>query len=134
MRKNNIYTFFLTTMIGFSVFTQDMSKTKDSRAVQDLNTLFILKDGALKTFELTPDMKIPAILDSEILASDKGKGTMVRFRTLADVPNPRTNKIEIQKGAILVARTGSFDKDQIADYVSGRKESKVKETDKDEKK
>jgi len=27
-----------------------------------------------------------------------------------------------------------FDKDQIADYVSGRKESKVKETDKDEKK
>ena len=80
-------------------------------AVQDLNTLFILKDGALKTFELTPDMKIPAILDSEILVSDKGKGTMVRFRTLADVPNPRTNKIEIQKGAILVARTGSFDKD-----------------------
>jgi len=31
MRKNNIYTFLLTTIIGFSVFAQDMSKTKDSR-------------------------------------------------------------------------------------------------------
>lgn len=79
--------------------------------IQDLNTLFFYKDGSLKSFELTPDMKIPAVTDSEILTSDKSKGTMVRYRVLADVPNPRTNKIEIPKGAIIVGRTGSFDKD-----------------------
>lgn len=79
--------------------------------IQDLQQLFVFKDSSLKSFELTPDMKIPAVLDSEILISDKGKGQVVRFRIIADVYNPVTNQIVIPKNSIATATTGGFDND-----------------------
>lgn len=86
--------------------------------IQDLQSLIVFKDSALKSFELTPDMKIAAVLDSEILVSDKGKGQQVRMRILADVHNPQTNQIVISKGSIVVGSTSSFDADTgIMDLV-----------------
>lgn len=69
--------------------------------VQDLSTLIVGKNAALRNFELTPDMKIPAVLDSQILVSDKGRGQMVRARIIDDVHNPQTNQILIPKDQLL---------------------------------
>ena len=75
----------------------------------EIGSLRIFTDKSLKGFNLTPDMKIPAVLDSDILVSDKGGGQSVRFRILSDIYNPETNQIVIPKGAIAVATAGGFD-------------------------
>lgn len=38
----------------------------------EIGALTVFSDKSLKTFNLTPDMKIPAVLESQILISDKG--------------------------------------------------------------
>lgn len=97
--------------LGQSVNVATLAGEGGQVGIQDLQSLFVFKDASLKNFELTPDMKIPAVLDSELLVSDKGKGQVMRFRILADVHNPQTNQIVIPKGAIAVAQSGSFDPD-----------------------
>lgn len=77
----------------------------------DIAALTIFSDKSLKSFNLTPDMKIPAILDSEILISDKGQGQMVRVRIIDDVHNPENDSIVIPKGSIVVGTTNGFDPD-----------------------
>lgn len=77
----------------------------------EIGALTVFSDKSLKTFNLTPDMKIPAILDSEILISDKGSNQMVRVRIIDDVHNPETGQIIIPKGSIAIAQTSGFDAD-----------------------
>lgn len=77
----------------------------------DISALTVFADKSLKSFNLTPDMKIPAILDSEILISDKGQGQLVRVRIIDDVHNPENGQIVIPKGAIAMATTNGFDPD-----------------------
>jgi hypothetical protein len=77
----------------------------------DITALTVFADRSLKSFNLTPDMKIPAILDSEILISDKGQGQLVRVRIVDDVHNPENGQIVIPKGAIAMATTSGFDPD-----------------------
>jgi len=97
--------------LGQSVNVATLAGEGGQVGIQDLQSLFVFKDASLKNFELTPDMKIPAVLDSELLVSDKGKGQVMRFRILADVHNPQTNQIVIPKGAVAIAQSGSFDTD-----------------------
>jgi hypothetical protein len=67
----------------------------------------------IKTFNFTPDMKIPAVLDSEILISSKSKGQVARIKIVADIHDPATNKLIIPKGSIAIATVSgsSFDVD-----------------------
>lgn len=78
---------------------------------QDIAQVFIFRDNSLKTFEFTADMRIPAVLASEVLISDKGQPQVVSVRLLADVRNPQTNALVIPKGAVGTATTAGFDKD-----------------------
>lgn len=77
----------------------------------DISTLTVFADKSLKSFNLTPDMKIPAVLESEILVSDKGQGQMVRVRIIDDVHNPENGQLVIPKGAIAIAQASGFDPD-----------------------
>lgn len=76
-----------------------------------INELKVLSDKALKDFELTPDMKIPAIIDSPITISSNQKGQIFRVKIVANIHNPRTGKLMIPKGSIAIANAGSFDND-----------------------
>lgn len=75
----------------------------------EIASLTVFADKALKPFSLTPDMKIPAVLDSEILISDKGSNQMVRVRIIDDIHNPETGEIVIPKGSIAIGSTSGFD-------------------------
>lgn len=77
----------------------------------DIQSLTVFANKSLKSFNLTPDMKIPAYLDSEILISDKGGSQSVRVRIIDNVHNPETGEIVIPKGAIAIAQTSGFDAD-----------------------
>ncbi|NDC39604.1 MAG: hypothetical protein EBZ48_16455, partial [Proteobacteria bacterium] len=59
---------------------------------------------------LTPDMRIPAIIESEIVASSTGAPQAVRVKFMLDVYNPETGVLAIPKGAIAVGTTGAFNK------------------------
>jgi hypothetical protein len=85
--------------------------TDGQPAVTDIASLVVFKDAGLKAFELTPDMKIPAILENQILVSDKGQAQSVRARIIDDVHNPQTNEILIPKGSIISGMTAGFDPD-----------------------
>lgn len=76
---------------------------------QDVTSLFVFTNKSLKEVNLTANMKIPAVLDSMILVTDKGSSQVVRIRVLEDVRNPDNNVIVIPKGAIAIAKTGGFD-------------------------
>lgn len=76
--------------------------------IQDLQNLVVFKDQGLGAVDLS-GVKIPAVLESQILVSDRGQGQMVRARVLADVHNPRTNQILIPKGSLVIGMTAGFD-------------------------
>ena len=76
---------------------------------QDVTSLFVFTNKALKEVNLTANMKIPGVLDSMILVSDKGNPQIVRIRILEDVRNPDNNVIVFPKGAIAIAKTSGFD-------------------------
>lgn len=77
----------------------------------DIQSLFVFSDRNLKSFVLTPDMKIPAVLLSQILVTDRGRPAIVRVKILDNVYNPENNNIVIPKGAIVVGSTQAFDAD-----------------------
>jgi hypothetical protein len=77
----------------------------------DVSTLFFFNDKSLKNFNLTGDMRIPAVLQTLILVSDKGHPQLVRAQTLMDVHNPEDNTIVIPKGSIIMGSTSQFDAD-----------------------
>lgn len=91
--------------VGERMATTGTSQQKDFN-ISELN---VFNDKSLKPFILTPDMKIPAILDSEILVSSKSKGQVVRMKIVADIHNPATGKMIIPKGSIAIATTSGFD-------------------------
>lgn len=72
---------------------------------------FIYQNESKKDFALTPDMKIPAVIESQILVSDKGSGQIVRIRILDDVRDPASQKIILPKNSIATGRTQGFDAD-----------------------
>lgn len=85
----------------------------------DLNQMIVFKDQGLKDCELTPDMKIPAELDSEILISDKGGSQIVRMKILADVYCPTsTHQLVLPKGSIAIAQSTGFDAETGIMYMN----------------
>lgn len=88
---------------------KDVAAQSGAGAQTDLSQLVVFSDKSLKPFSLSPDMKIPAVLATSILISDKGKPQIVRVKTLADVFEPESNKLVIPKGSIVVGTTAGFD-------------------------
>lgn len=83
----------------------------DQQAV-DIAQLFAFKDATLKQFEISPDTKIPAVLETQILVTDKGASQQIRIRVLDDIHDSENNNIVIPKGALALAMTSSgFDAD-----------------------
>lgn len=83
----------------------------------DISNSIGFEQNNLKTFQLTPDMKIPAVLESEIFISDKGRGQSVRVRVLDDIYSPQTNRVVIPKGSIIIGFIGGFDAETgISDF------------------
>jgi len=73
--------------------------------------------NALNPFALTPDMKVPAVLETEILISDQGRGQVVRVRVLDDVISPQTNNKVIPKNSVIIGFISGFDAETgIADF------------------
>ena len=77
----------------------------------DMNSLAVFQDKSLKSFTLSPNMKIPVVLLSTIFVSSKGKSQIVRAKILDDVVNPENNQLAIPKGSIVVGSTSNFDND-----------------------
>lgn len=95
-----------------------VAATGGNQRALDLKALFVYQNQAQKEFVLTPDMKIPAVLDSQILVSDKGRGQIVRVRILDDVYDPATNTLVIPKNSIATGSTQGFDPDTaIMDFT-----------------
>jgi hypothetical protein len=86
-------------------------QAKNGAQPLDVSTLFFFNDKSLKSFNLTGDMKIPAVLQTMIFVSDKGHGQAVRVQTLLDIHNPEDNTIIIPKGSIIMGQTSQFDAD-----------------------
>lgn len=87
----------------------DVNNLFEGEASIDINALTVFNDKSLKAFRLTPDMKIPAVLESQILISDQGSNQVVRVRIIDDVHNPETGVIVIPKGSIAIAQAQGFD-------------------------
>lgn len=83
----------------------------DDQGELEIGKLFVYSNDNLKPFNLTPDMKIAAVLDSDILVSDKGQGQSVRVRIIEDIRDPATNRLVIPKGSIAIAQAQGFDAD-----------------------
>lgn len=76
----------------------------------DVNQLKFFTDQGLKGFELSADLRIAAVLDSEILVSDKQGPAIVRLKFVQDVYD-NSNVLVIPKNSTAIAQTGSFDAD-----------------------
>lgn len=76
----------------------------------DVNQLKFFTDQGLKGFELSADLRVPAILESEILVSDKQGPAIVRLKIIQDVYD-NNNVLVIPKNSVAIASTGSFDAD-----------------------
>lgn len=78
----------------------------------DAAQMIVFTDKGVKECELTPDMLIPAQIDSDILVSSNGSAQQVRMKILQDVYCPNNNKeLLIGKGSVAIANAGSFDAD-----------------------
>ena len=75
----------------------------------NLSELVVYSNKALKEFQLSPDMKIPAILSSKVLISDKGRPQVVRVVVLSDVYEPSSSRLAIPKGSVAIGTTSGFD-------------------------
>lgn len=89
----------------------DVSGSAQNGQVASIDQSVIFANKALKAFNLTPDMKIPAVLMTPILISDKGKAQIIKVKILSDVFEPESNRLVIPKGSIAVGTTQGFDAD-----------------------
>jgi hypothetical protein len=87
------------------------SSSGQNGQVASIDQSVVFSNKALKAFNLTPEMKIPAVLMTPILISDKGKAQLVKVKILADVFEPESNRLVIPKGSIAVGTTQGFDAD-----------------------
>lgn len=78
---------------------------------QNINVgeLFVMKGAAEKTLVLSPETKIAAMLDSEIMVSSSGSGQVVRIRIVQDVFDAKDRRLVIPKNSIAMGRASSFD-------------------------
>lgn len=77
----------------------------------DINKLIIGDAATNAKLILSPDMKIAAILDTEILVASNQNSQFVKVKILMDVYDPQTNKIAIPKGSYLTGSTSSFNEE-----------------------
>jgi hypothetical protein len=91
--------------------------------------IFSSSGSALNVRHFTPDMRIPAILDSEIFVSSGGTSNAdsqtVLIKTLIDIYDPLTEELVAEAGSTIVGVTGEFNantgvmKIQMTDVVVG---------------
>lgn len=85
----------------------DISKYLNDQKIA-LNELFVVKGTNDKTTTLAPELKIAAVLDSEILVAANAS-QVVRVKVIQDVYDAKTQQLIIPKGSLAVGKTGSFD-------------------------
>jgi hypothetical protein len=71
--------------------------------------LFIVKGGGDKGVFISPETKIAAMLDSEILVSSNGGGQVVRIKIVQDVFDAKDRRLIIPKGSVATGRANNFD-------------------------
>lgn len=97
-----------------SKFGQNVSAlpfAPNSEVTYQIKDTRVIQDKALKKFQFTPDMKIPAVLNTEIIQSQKEKAKRVEGTIITDIIDSQTNQIIVPKGSKVIGATGSFDKD-----------------------
>jgi hypothetical protein len=71
--------------------------------------LFIMKGSEGKGITISPETKIAAMLDTEIMVSASGAAQSVRIKIIQDVYDAKTRQIIIPKGSIAMGKTSGFD-------------------------
>jgi hypothetical protein len=74
-----------------------------------VSELFVMQGSADKAITLSPETKIAAVLDSEIMVSGNGGAQSVRIKILQDVHDAKNRNIVIPKNSVAVGRTAGFD-------------------------
>lgn len=74
-----------------------------------VNDLFVMKGSENKGITLSPETKIAAMLDTDIMVSGSGGGQSVRIKILQDVYDAKTRQIVIPKNSVAMGRTQGFD-------------------------
>lgn len=88
----------------------DTSLRGGDRSKAQINTVVLGQNTEIATSPLPPDLKIPGILLTEILISDKDPApTEVRVKIASNVLNPLTSEVLIPKGSIAIGKASSFD-------------------------
>lgn len=86
-----------------------VARTGEAQVV-DVAQLKFFTDQGVKGFEIPADARVPAVLDSEILVSDKQGGVIVRVKIIQDIYDTN-NVLVIPKNSLALAQSGSFDPD-----------------------
>lgn len=88
----------------------DISMNGSNKAKAQINTVVLGQNTEIATSPLPPDLKIPGILLTEILVSDKDPApTEVRVKITSNVLSPLTSEVIIPKGSIAIGKASSFD-------------------------
>ena len=78
----------------------------------NINDLFFAKGTSIDTeTRVSPELPIPAVLETEILVSDKGPSQKVRARILVDIYDKDSGELLIGKNSIAYGQTTTFNKD-----------------------
>lgn len=84
----------------------------------NIGELFVAKGDNNKTITISPETKIAAILDSEIITAGNGSGQVVRIKILQDVYDAKNRQLIIPKNSIGIGRTSGFDENTgIMDFT-----------------
>jgi hypothetical protein len=70
---------------------------------------FVMKGQADKGPSLSLDLKIAAMLDSEVMVASNGGGQVVRIKIIQDVFDSKNRRLVIPKNSIGAAHASSFD-------------------------
>lgn len=102
--KKLIFCLFLLIFVGCS--TQPPVKSNSN----EISCISIKKPSGEK-FQLTSDMRIPAVLDSQILVSNKGEDQVVQVKILDDIYEPLSQRLVIPKNSIAKGTVQNFNPD-----------------------
>jgi|GEM_PF-4939629 len=75
----------------------------------NISELFIGKDSGPQAIILSPQTKIAAMLDSQIMVAGGGSAQSVRVKIVQDVFDAKTNQLVIPKNSVAIGRTNDFD-------------------------
>lgn len=83
----------------------------DDKVKVDIGSLTVFSSRSMGGIDLSPDTRIPAVLETEILVTSKDKAKPIRIKIMVDVYNSAGSAIVIPKNTIVTADTGSFSVD-----------------------